>query len=1466
MPRAGAVWVDVLPNMSGFGRTLDQQIGEPVARATARAGAEGGDSMLASMGGKLKAGGAAVGLALGATIAKGTQLAMEKQASKGKLAAQLGLDPKAAQRAGNAAGQLYANGVTESIEDGAAAVRAIMSAGLAPEGATTKQLGNIATKAQDLSSLFEVDLGQAANAAGQAVKTGLAKNATEAFDTMTRGFQVMGPRADDLMDTFNEYGTIFRALNLPIKTVTGLLSQGMAAGARDTDVVADALKEFQIRATDGSTASAAGFKALGLNAKTMTAQIAAGGQGASDGLQTVLDKLRGMDDPVDRNAAAVALFGTKAEDMGKALYALDPSKAVADLGKVGGAAKKAGDNLRDNAGMQFETFKRRALMAVGDVSAKYLLPALVKIGTFLNRDVLPPVKSAAGVLQRNLGPAIGAVASAIASGASWFKTYGAWLAPLALIVGGLTLALNANAIATSLAMGVMGAYSLAVRGVMAVTRAWAAAQALFNAVMALNPITLVVIGLVALGAALVVAYQKSATFRAIVQGAWAAIQTAAMAAWTGFLKPALDGLMAGLRAVGSAASWLWTSVLSPVFGFIGTAARILATIVTVIVVGPIILAVKALGAVFGWLWSNAISPVIGFIVGGFKLWWAGVRLYLNLGKSALRAVGSAAMWLWRSAISPVIGWIVGGFKLWWAGVKLYLNYGKSALRALGAVGMWLWKNALSPAFHGIASVAKWLYDKGIKPPIDLGKRAAKALASAFKDAKDMIGEQFGKLKNLAKAPISFIVDVVYNKGLRGVWNAVAGAFGAPKLPKFKGFASGGILPGYTPGRDVHRFVSPTGGGLDLSGGESIMRPEFTRGVGSGFVNYFNKLAQSGGARGVRQAMAPMLGGQPQQAFAGGGIFGWIGKKVAGAGSAAWDKIKSGASWLKDTLGASARAGVNNVVKPLLKNFPGADTGFGKMLVGIPDRMIDALFGYADKADKKGASTSGGKGVKDALTWARSQNGKAYQWGGNGNPSWDCSGFMSAIESVIRGQSPHRRWATGSFSGATAAPGWVRGKKAPFMIGITNAGVGHTAGTLNGTNVESRGGDGVVVGPRARSYRDQLFTDWYGFAGKGYADGGKPRAGEVAWVGERGPELVRFRGGEEVYNHRDSMRMAEGWGARGFAKGTAAAKARKDIPGDLTAFTKSLTGSASAIAKATNELTKDLRAAGGAGKSLAKSTAKASAKLQSMAKQRDAITSKIATAKQAATDQKTTAKDYLGLSNLAEATSIGDVIGGLQSRQGTLKSFQGQVKALSKKGLNQTLIQQLVAMGPDSTLAGIISAASPGQIKQLNALATSGAKLTTSYGNTMADAMYDAGKAASKGFLTGLMADEKALQKAMAKIGAGAVKAIRSKKGIDAHSPSRKGAEAGKDLGAGLVAGMAAAAPAVTSAAERLGAGAVPSVVPVTSGSTGQASSLDGRPLYLVVEDGTVLRAYVDDRVDEGLGDVRRASRAGSKKK
>ncbi|MFJ3084986.1 phage tail tape measure protein [Streptomyces sp. NPDC086838] len=1469
MPRAASVWVDILPSMAEFRRELRRSLEEPVTQSAGRAGAEGGESLMSGMKAKMVAGAVAVGAAAGALVVKGLEQSMEKQKATGKLKAQLGLTAQDAKRAGEAAGRLYGDTVTESVDEAAASIRATMSAGLAPPKATTKQLAALGTKVQDLSSLFEVDLGQAANAAGQAVKSGLAKNGAEALDIMFKGFQVMGPRADDLADTFNEYSTIFRSLGIDMKTATGLFSQGMKAGARDTDVVADALKEFQIRTTDGSKASADAFKLLGMNAEKSTAKFAKGGKNASAGLQLVLDKLRNMKDPVDRNAAAVGLFGTKAEDLGQALFKLDPSKAVKDLGAVGGAAQQAGDDLRDNAGAKFESFKRKALMAIGDATAKYVLPRLETFGRYLNSDVLPVVQRFGSFLDTKAVPAVKDLGAAFMAGVGWVKEYGVWFAPLAIAIGGVTLAMSANAIATSFSLGVLGAYSIAVRGVMAVTRAWAAAQALFNSVMALNPITLIVIGVLALGAAAYIAFKKVGWFHDGVMAAWEGIQTGWNWLWNNALKPGFGYLMAGLHAIGTAAHWLWSTVLSPVFSFIATAASILATTIAVVLILPAIVAFKLLAATASWLWSTILSPVFGAIGdAAVWLWTTAIKPSWEFIKAGFQAFGAAASWLWSSVIKPVFGWI-GDLAVWLWNQRIKPSWEllKIGVGLVGAKIKDLWTSYVKPALQSIADKAKWLWDKGLKPAFDLGKKGAAAFGDAFKAAKKVIGEQWDKLKDIAKTPIKFIIDHVYNGGIVPTWNAVAGAFGAPKLKKVNldGWARGGVLPGRSSFRDGDDQLVPMRKGEGVYVSEAMSDPyERAR------LHAVNKAAMQG------RSLSAFRDGA---GFSMGGVFGWV-KNTASKGV---DLAKSGVDWLKDGVKASAEAGLNRVVKPLIEKISGSASAYKDMVTGVPKRMVKTIIGYSDQADTELEKAGvGGKGFAAALRWARTQAGKAYQWGGNGDPSWDCSGFMSAMESVIRGQKPHRRWATGAFSGAQAPAGWVLGAKSPFQIGITNSGVGHTAGTINGVNVESRGGDGVVVGSRARSYMDPLFTDRYGF--KGYANGGSPRPGEIAWVGENGPELLRFSGGEVVYSNAESMRMAAGLGPlRGFAKGTskasaakaarvrAQAKAQSEIPGDLTSFRKSLTGTASAIQKAADALTKDLAAAGKAGQSLVKSTEKASAKLQSMAKARDAVTAKMKEAKSYAADKASGLADFLGVSNFGDVASVGDLISGLKGRQATAKGFEASLATLQKRGASKDLIYQLGEMGADSKLAGLIAGASTADLKQINALVKANGSLSKAYGNNLADLMYDAGAASGKGFLTGLLAEEKAIQAAMAKLGNGAITAIRSKKGIDAHSPSRKGAQAGADVGAGVVAGMAAMAPTVAREAERLAQHAVPAaaLVPVTSGATGRAGATgafqDGQRLYLVLEDGQVLSGYVSDRVDDALTDVRRAKRSGRKR-
>jgi len=657
-------------------------------------------------------------------------------------------------------------------------------------------------------------------------------------------------------------------------------------------------------------------------------------------------------------------------------------------------------------------------------------------------------------------------------------------------------------------------------GIILATKLWAIAQGILNFVMSQNPVIRIALLIGVLVAAVIYAYNRFGWFRALVQGVWAAIQTGALFLWNNVLKPVFGFIVQAVQMVGRWAMWLWANAIKPAWDAISLAARILITAIVVAFILPAIVAFKILGGIAMWLWTNAIKPAFDAIASIARWLWT------NVFKPVFQQIGDKAKWLYTNAIKPAFDFTVAAAKaMWETYLKPLFKAFWEGLKTIGKWASWLYTNAIKPAFDAIVDVGKKAWKYGIKPIFDGWKNIIKGLGGVFHDAVGAIKTAWDKVKDVAKKPVQFIVDTVYNNGIVGVWNKVASAFGAPKLHSFK-FASGGVMPGYTPGRDVHKFLSPTGGALELSGGEAIMRPEFTRAVGTGFVSTMNSIARSRGAQGVKAALAPVFGGSAPastdrslryagggvvQSFADGGIFGWIGKaanKVAGAGSDIWNTVKKGASWLSDTLEASARAGVKNVVDPLLKNFPGMDTGFGRLVRRIPTKIIDALFGYSKDADKKGAGGIGGPRIAAALKWAKTQAGKPYQWAGNGNPSWDCSGFMSAIESVIRGQKPHRRWATMAFSGKTAPPGWVYHGNSAFKIGITNAGVGHTAGTLGKTNVESRGGDGVVVGSRARGYNNKLFGSWYGFQPGKYDSGGYLQPGlNLAYNGTGRPEPV-----------------------------------------------------------------------------------------------------------------------------------------------------------------------------------------------------------------------------------------------------------------------------------------------------------------------------------------------------------------------
>ncbi|MFD6970136.1 phage tail tape measure protein [Streptomyces sp. NPDC059949] len=339
---------------------------------------------------------------------------LEEIENRAKLAASMGLTGKDAAQAGKLAGDLYVAGFGESTaETGQIVKRVSQDLNMSVNDVDFKPL---AKKIGTISQVMDKDIGETTRGVSNLLRNGLAKNADEAMDIVAAGFTNGVDKSEDFLDTLNEYGTQFRKLGIDGVTATGILSQGLKAGARDADIVADAIKEFSIRALDGSETTAKGFEAIGLDAADMAKKIGAGGTTASEALQLTMDMLRAIEDPVMRSQAAVGLFGTQSEDLGDALYALDPKSAVTALGKVGGAADQMADTMHHNAAAKLETFKRRLEMGFTNAGVK-AISALESIGHKVG-PVFDRIGQASAPFTQKLGEIGGKVRTSFDTGAA----------------------------------------------------------------------------------------------------------------------------------------------------------------------------------------------------------------------------------------------------------------------------------------------------------------------------------------------------------------------------------------------------------------------------------------------------------------------------------------------------------------------------------------------------------------------------------------------------------------------------------------------------------------------------------------------------------------------------------------------------------------------------------------------------------------------------------------------------------------------------------------------------------------------------------------------------------------------------------------------------------------------------------------------------------------------------------------
>ena len=387
-------------------------------------------------------------LALGATISKGITDNLDIGEANAKLGAQLNLTKDVSERMGKLSGEVYRDNFGESIPDVNAAIASVGQSLVNLNTASGDQIKSLTEKALGLSNVFGTEVSENVRAASAMISNRLAPDATAAFDLMTRAFQTGGNEAGDLLETITEYAPQFHKLGLDGATALGLLSQGLQAGARDTDVIADAFKEFSLRAIDSSTLTAQGFEALGLDAQEMGAKIAAGGATAQEGLLQTLTALQNMKDPVAQNTAGVALFGTQWEDtLRQILPNMDLTEAA--LTDVKGATDKMNDAAADSAKNGIESVKRATegwLTSVTNMegplgtitswavgTGDWVIPLLGNIGSIVTAMSLmkwEAIATGIEVVGSWIAMAAASVANAIVMAASWLLAF--W--PIALII------------------------------------------------------------------------------------------------------------------------------------------------------------------------------------------------------------------------------------------------------------------------------------------------------------------------------------------------------------------------------------------------------------------------------------------------------------------------------------------------------------------------------------------------------------------------------------------------------------------------------------------------------------------------------------------------------------------------------------------------------------------------------------------------------------------------------------------------------------------------------------------------------------------------------------------------------------------------------------------------------------------------------------------------------------------------
>ncbi|MHC3450757.1 peptidoglycan DD-metalloendopeptidase family protein [Streptomyces prasinus] len=360
------------------------------------------------------------------------------------------------------------------------------------------------------------------------------------------------------------------------------------------------------------------------------------------------------------------------------------------------------------------------------------------------------------------------------------------------------------------------------------------------------------------------------------------------------------------------------------------------------VLTPLMPLIVMLAGLFTKVLGGAISllvPIMNTVIGG-------ITKFVDILTKGVKAVFDGFYWLWdkllgHSIIPDIVNGTFNWFKKLWKWLTSIVRDIRDDVvgffRGLkdGAVKVW---DSFWARVRTIASDARRAVTDGVS---SWGER----LQGMFRTVRDSVGKIWKGIQGLVKDPIKFWIETVYNNGVVKVWNATAAKIpGVPDMKKMalpKGFARGGILPGWSTWRDGDDQLVPMrrGEGVYVS---EVMRDPYERAR----LHAMNQAAISG----RNPAMA-----RAQFGFAEGGILGGIKSLGSSVVSSVGDVLSKGKDAVRGGLADLAEKAFSPVKKGITKAL-GSDKGGWKGAIGqAPINLIDKAIDYIRGKDIPEAS-------------------------------------------------------------------------------------------------------------------------------------------------------------------------------------------------------------------------------------------------------------------------------------------------------------------------------------------------------------------------------------------------------------------------------------------------------------------------------------------------------------------------------